>query len=239
MPCHHWCATSWAVTNSSIGSTIAWPTGPRVAAPVGEQLPLLEPGDGGGPAPKRPSRHFWAWLLRRVFGAELEECVRWGGRMWLVRVASLRELECPFSLASYVERSIMCDMQKQLTALVRARRAELGWTHRQLARAMGGSTSAVCRMESGQASVALVVRALEAMQTRLVPLAIDDDLDPMRDPALTSDQLKQVSTRILHRAQAQQIVADRDDLDVSDVEHALYNLTLTPTARLARMSRGR
>lgn len=59
---------------------------PSTAAPVGEQLVLLEPGEGGAPAPKRASRHPWAWLLRRVFGADLEEYAQCGGRMRLLRV---------------------------------------------------------------------------------------------------------------------------------------------------------
>lgn len=57
-----------------------------MAPAADEQLQLLEPEQGAEPAPRRASRHPWAWLLRRVFGAELEECARCGGRMRLVGV---------------------------------------------------------------------------------------------------------------------------------------------------------
>ncbi len=49
----------------------------------GEQVPLLSPQAGGLPAPKRPSRHRWAWLLARVFQGDLERCPACGGPLRL------------------------------------------------------------------------------------------------------------------------------------------------------------
>ena len=41
------------------------------------QLPLLE----GEPVAARPTRHAWAWLLRRVFAADVSVCAECGGIM--------------------------------------------------------------------------------------------------------------------------------------------------------------
>jgi hypothetical protein len=57
-----------------------------VPAPAeGDQLEL---GFGSGEAPKRPGRSRWAWLLKRVFRADVETCSRCGGPMRWVEVAT-------------------------------------------------------------------------------------------------------------------------------------------------------
>ena len=53
------------------------------------QLPL--PTDAKPPKkPSEPSRHPWAWLLRRVFAADVSTCERagCGGRMRIVQIAT-------------------------------------------------------------------------------------------------------------------------------------------------------
>jgi hypothetical protein len=56
------------------------------------QLGLLPGAEGEGcpRRPDRPARHPWAWLLRRVFAADVESCPRCDGRMHLVEVATGR-----------------------------------------------------------------------------------------------------------------------------------------------------
>ena len=53
-----------------------------------EQLPLLSPADGGPLEPPPPSRHPWAWLLRRVFAVDMARCPRCAGRMRLLDVVT-------------------------------------------------------------------------------------------------------------------------------------------------------
>ena len=70
----------------------------KPAAPAsGVQLPLpLSLSTGGAPTPPEkprtaePSRHPWAWLLMRVFGADVTTCERkgCGGRMRIVEIAT-------------------------------------------------------------------------------------------------------------------------------------------------------
>ena len=55
------------------------------------QLPLFVPADVAPPAPPEPpSRHPWAWLLRRVFAVDVTTCPVDGcaGRMRLVQLAT-------------------------------------------------------------------------------------------------------------------------------------------------------
>jgi len=54
----------------------------------GEQLALLDEDQGGPAETKRPRRHPWAWLLSRVFGVDIIECPRCGGRLRVVEVVS-------------------------------------------------------------------------------------------------------------------------------------------------------
>jgi hypothetical protein len=70
----------------------------------GEQLRIvfcrddteLAPAAGAGRSKSRPERvpsggrHLWAWLLRRVFGVDVETCHRCGGRMKVLEVATSR-----------------------------------------------------------------------------------------------------------------------------------------------------
>ncbi|MFW5877271.1 MAG: transposase [Myxococcota bacterium] len=44
--------------------------------------------DHDKPAPPRPSRHPWRWLLRRVFSVDVTVCARCGGPMRLLSIAT-------------------------------------------------------------------------------------------------------------------------------------------------------
>ena len=60
-----------------------------LAAPV--QLPLFGKNDEPLPSEDKtakPSRHPWAWLLRRVFAIDILECIRCGGALRIVKVAT-------------------------------------------------------------------------------------------------------------------------------------------------------
>ncbi len=126
-------------------------------------------------------------------------------------------------------------MREQLVELARAQRRLLGWTQRDLALAMGTSAARVCGMESGRCSADFVLRALDAMGAPLVPATIDEDRDPMRDPALDASQLQMLSARMLRHARARRLAAANPELDAGDVAHALFNLTLSPAERLRSM----
>ncbi|MFW5921384.1 MAG: hypothetical protein ACOCUS_06045 [Polyangiales bacterium] len=51
------------------------------------QLSLWD-GDDVEPAARRPSRHPWPWLLRRVFSVDVTVCARRGGIMRLLAIAT-------------------------------------------------------------------------------------------------------------------------------------------------------
>ena len=53
-----------------------------------EQLALFTPADGGPLQPPPPTRHPWAWLLRRVFAVEMTQCPTCAGRMRLLDVVT-------------------------------------------------------------------------------------------------------------------------------------------------------
>jgi len=53
-----------------------------------EQLPLFTPADGGPLEPPPPTRHPWAWLLRRVFAVDIARCPKCDGRMRLLDVVT-------------------------------------------------------------------------------------------------------------------------------------------------------
>jgi len=53
-------------------------------SPVPVQLGLFE----RDPARVRPSRHPWAWLLKRVFAVDVTQCGRCGGRMRVLEIAA-------------------------------------------------------------------------------------------------------------------------------------------------------
>jgi predicted transcriptional regulator len=124
-------------------------------------------------------------------------------------------------------------MARELADLVRLRREELGWSQSDLARGLGSSPSRVSKLERADESVAssLMLRALAVMET---PLRIE--VDRARDPfaAVGSEGAKRhLSQRLLRRRHAEQL-AERHGVDAGDVEHALFNLTLSPWQRLAR-----
>ncbi len=125
-------------------------------------------------------------------------------------------------------------MHRQIAVLVRKRRADLGWTQTDLARSVGSSPSRICKLEAGDESVAvtLMLRALAVMQSPL-RIEIDSGRDPFADSDLSPEQRRQMSARIQRRGHAARI-AERESVDPGDVEHALFNLTLTPWQRLAR-----
>lgn len=60
-----------------------------LAAPV--QLPLFGKSDEPLPAIEKtaePSRHPWPWLLKRVFAVDVLECIRCGGALRIVKIAT-------------------------------------------------------------------------------------------------------------------------------------------------------
>lgn len=58
---------------------------PDVSEPsAAVQMSLLD----GEPAPSRPTRHPWAWLLRRVFSADVSVCPKCSGKMRIIEVAT-------------------------------------------------------------------------------------------------------------------------------------------------------
>ena len=122
----------------------------------------------------------------------------------------------------------------ELTRLVRERRRELGWSQTELALAMGSSPSRICKLEAEDPAVspALALRALDAMACP-VKVDIDRARDPLALERLSPKQRRQVSDRLKRRRQAE-VLAERYGVDASDVEHALFNLTLPPWQRLAR-----
>ena len=79
-------------------------------------------------------------------------------------------------------------------------------------------------------ATSLMLKALEAMGS---PLRIE--IDSRRDAleGLTPRQRRQWSERLLRRKHAE-VIAEQEGVDVGDVEHVLYNLTLRPWQRLAR-----
>jgi len=126
-------------------------------------------------------------------------------------------------------------VKDRLVEIVRRRRRELGWTQRELARAVRSSASRSSKLEHGDASVSLelVARCLEAMSvtSKLDP---DDALDPLRQPGLTEHHRAELSRELLRRRIAARI-AEREGVDPDDVRHALANLELEPLERLRRM----
>jgi hypothetical protein len=102
---------------------------------------------------------------------------------------------------------------------------------------MGSSASRICKLEASDASVApsLMLKALEAMEAP-VKIEIDSSQDVFAESRLTQQQRRQLSQRLLRRKQAERI-ADREGVDPGDVEHVLFNLTLSPWQRLARSFR--
>ena len=99
---------------------------------------------------------------------------------------------------------------------------------------MGSSASRVCKLEAGSDSVSpsLMLRALEVMECPL-HIEIDSQRDALAAPELTPAQRQQISARLLRRKTAERI-AERHSVDAGDVEHVLFNLTLSPWQRLAR-----
>ena len=122
----------------------------------------------------------------------------------------------------------------ELANLVRKRREQLRWSQTDLSHAVGSSPSRICKMEAGDVSVApsLMLRALEAMAAPL-HIEIDSRRDPLAEVGLTRKQRHEVSQRLLRRQHAERI-AEREGVDAGDVEHVLFNLTLSPWQRLRR-----
>lgn len=125
-------------------------------------------------------------------------------------------------------------MNRDLAALVRRRREQLGWSQSDLARAMGSSPSRLSKLEAADASVApsLMLKALAIMETP-IRIEIDSRRDVFADARLSPHRRRQASARLLRRKQAERI-AEREGVDAGDVEHVLFNLTLDPWQRLAR-----
>ena len=125
-------------------------------------------------------------------------------------------------------------MLRELAALVRRRRSQLGWSQTDLARALGSSPSRVNKMERADKSVAasLMLRALEVMSAPL-RIEIDQGRDVFAQPGLTPSQRRALASR-LHRRRHAERIAEAHAVDAGDVEHVLFNLTLPPWERLAR-----
>jgi transcriptional regulator with XRE-family HTH domain len=91
-----------------------------------------------------------------------------GGRVSSGRVTGPRQPEEPAVQRVRPERA--SPLRRQVSAAIRAGRAELGLSQRELAGATGISQSVVSRLESGvdEPSLAALVRALAAVGARLV-----------------------------------------------------------------------
>jgi len=128
----------------------------------------------------------------------------------------------------------MSGVKRDLAELVRRRREALGWTQSDLARALGSSSSRVCKLEAQDGSVAtsLMLKALAVMETPL-RIEIDPKRDPFTDPLQSEAARRQLSQRLYRRRYAERL-AERHLVDAGDVEHVLYNLTLPPWRRLER-----
>ena len=128
-------------------------------------------------------------------------------------------------------------MRERLTEIVRERRAQLGWTQRELAAAVGSSPSRISKLEANDTSVSLdlIFRALSSMSVSLL-VHPSESSDPLTDPDLSSEQCVQLSRELLKRQIAERI-ADRHHVDAGDVRHVLTNLEQSPLQRLESMFR--
>jgi len=126
-------------------------------------------------------------------------------------------------------------MRVQLTELVRKRRAQLGWTQRELAAAVGSSASRISKLEANDVSVSLdlILRVLSSMSVSLV-VHPSESADPLADPELSAEQCVQLSGELLKRQIAERI-ANRHNVDAGDVRHVLTNLEHPPLQRLGSM----
>ncbi|MEO0325289.1 MAG: helix-turn-helix domain-containing protein [Myxococcota bacterium] len=115
----------------------------------------------------------------------------------------------------------------------RRRRAALGWTQRELARAAGCTERDIARLETEDDP------ALEELRARaLAAMAATDDPaeDPLADPALTEEH-RALLARALWRRRAAERLAEAEQVDAGDVAHVLRNLEDDPAERLRRSFR--
>jgi hypothetical protein len=80
---YHGVLAANAKLRAEVVGTLA-PVLDAASPPVAVQLPLLD----GEPAARRPTRHAWGWLLRRVFAADVSVCPECSGKMRIVDIAT-------------------------------------------------------------------------------------------------------------------------------------------------------
>jgi len=99
---------------------------------------------------------------------------------------------------------------------------------------MGSSPSRICKLEACDDTVAasLMLRALEIMDAPL-RIEIDAKRDAWSGPGHTKRERRMLADRLLRRRRAERI-AEAHTVDAGDVEHVLFNLSLSPWQRLAR-----
>ena len=113
-------------------------------------------------------------------------------------------------------------------------RRRQGLSSAELARLSGLPESSIRRLFSSKkvsdVKVSTVAKIATVVGAELALKKIDDDLPP--------EVGRLVVERVKRRRLAERLAA-RGGHDPGDVEHALYNLTLAPSERLARRFRGR
>jgi transcriptional regulator with XRE-family HTH domain len=188
----------------------------------------------GASRPLSPSREAKTRALCRPRGWAGSRLFRAAPRAGSTAGIVVAAIALGLGLDLIVKNDIIATMNPDLAALVRKRREQLGWSQSDLARAMGSSPSRICKLEASDASVApgLMLRALHVMETPL-RVEIDSRRDVFADTRLSRRRRLQASARLLRRKHAERI-AEREGVDAGDVEHVLFNLTLSPWQRLAR-----
>jgi|SRR5579863_1922966 transcriptional regulator with XRE-family HTH domain len=114
-----------------------------------------------------------------------------------------------------------------------AERERHGITKEQLAKRCGIPGASMRRLFTRGASdvkMSTVEKIADALGISIELKKVDSDVSPKHRGMLME--------RIKRRSLAERL-ADQSGFDVGDIEHSLYNLTLTPTERLMRRFRGK
>jgi len=113
-------------------------------------------------------------------------------------------------------------------------RRRQGLTKEQLAEKCGMLSTSVRRIFSAKdpnVKLSTLCKMASALGARIEIRKLDSDLD--------EEQSRHLIARV-RRARLAERLGKKSGLDAGDIEHALYNLTLTPSERLARrLRRGR
>ena len=127
----------------------------------------------------------------------------------------------------------MVSAARELVEKLDAERERQGLTKEQLARRCGLPGASVRRLFSEEVcdvKVSTLEKIAKALGASLELSTITDGVPPSLRPMLVE--------RLRRRSLAERL-GQQTGLDVGDIEHALHNLTLSPTERLARRFRGK